>query len=105
MLYNQEWDKADPILMKAADLIEKHGHVKGHPGSEELGYCAIGAICAADFSFDGMISIPNMFSRIDLLAKVVSSLVPRWNDAPERTKEEVIAALRLAAVAFAKETV
>jgi hypothetical protein len=47
MLYNQDWDKrshVSSILLRAADLIEEHGHLKYRLGNPDEGMCANGAI-------------------------------------------------------------
>lgn len=52
-------------------------------------WCAMGAI--------EKVSKGRYFAAISALEMTVDDFIPRWNDAPERTQVEVVAALRLAA--------
>lgn len=88
-------------LLDAADYMEKHGHCKGsyrrtrHPESMPT-VCAFGAILMATDDGD------TRSQAAQRLAAFVGATedhgVPDWNDAPERTADEVIAALRGAAM-------
>lgn len=73
--------------MRPSQLIEKYGWVQGIYGSLEIGFCAEGAIRAADrhppMSFNTWLQMHN-----HAYDKVF------WNDDPKRTKEEVISALK-----------
>ena len=85
-----EIDEAGKILLDAADYIERHGWCQG---AHENGQ---GEVCA-------MAAIYHCYRRGDLTAMrrlqnyVGSRYVGDWNDAPGRTKEQVVEALRAAA--------
>lgn len=85
------------ILNKAADLIEPQGAWVQGKWSTDGGkcLCAEGAIAiAAELSF---------FTAVEgspagrALAEFIGDPIPVWNDAPDRTQAEVVAALRAAA--------
>jgi hypothetical protein len=96
-------------LLKAAKVLRSLGHCKHilhRPGD---GYCVMGALNMAqhnNHNYDGhgvdSDASEKLFRHLDLVP-VESSQFPRaaalvaWNNAPERTKEEVIAALEGAA--------
>ena len=42
----------EEVLLKAAENISKHGHIKGDYGSPDQGFCAMGAIRYAMFGVD-----------------------------------------------------
>lgn len=98
------FNKTDPInqlLLNAADLIEKHGHCKGQLYNEKGQMCLMGALNRVH---------QNYVPQVDATAKVAAVLglsyvgtaviaVVDWNNAPERTGQEVIDVLRLAAQA------
>jgi hypothetical protein len=87
------------VLRKAADHMKKFGHVKGLLEDDEGRVCLLGAI---NFALVGeACSMPNRSDT--LLGHVRRYLKKRfgwnedaveWNNAPERSGEEVIAALR-----------
>jgi len=94
------------ILEEAARLIEPQGAwVKGYyalnsrgieadTAEEAVCYCALGAISVAA----GGNPPDEMGSRAqELLHTVISGPIDKWNDAPERTQEEVVAKLHEAA--------
>lgn len=80
------------VLRNAAKLIEKHGWVQGCFGDKRLGYCAAGAInhVAPSGAAAGL-------AKDKLRQLAPDGLITLWNDAPGRTKDEVVAALRKAA--------
>lgn len=81
-------------LLEAADLIEEYGHAKGYLGQKGEPMCAIGALEAAT---DG--NMPVAFAGTDVLSLYLGNAdVVDWNNAPERTKEEVVNTLRAAAL-------
>jgi hypothetical protein len=98
MLYDKRWDKKldqpvkHPVLLDAIKLIEKHGWVQGKRGHANIGYCAVGAVVNStmDYWASG--------KAITAMEKQVPYGVASWNDAPGRTKEEVIAMMRKAAM-------
>jgi hypothetical protein len=80
------------VLRKAAEVIEEFGWIQGEYGGADEGYCVDGAIqCAAHGAYD------RFLARSLLCGYLRASWLPLWNDAPERTKDQVIAALRAAA--------
>ena len=91
------------ILNGAADLIEDSGLGKGEYFNRHSGcYCTMGAL-VAQAGWDGQ-SIPGFQLLQDvwaaaeaISAKLGDSDIVGWNDADERTTEEVVTALREAA--------
>lgn len=89
------------VLNGAADLIERDGWVQGHYRTTE-GYCIAGAIDQTlgiidDDELHVQLWPVAQAARVQVLA-IVDDVAPTlWNDAPGRTKEEVVAALRAAA--------
>lgn len=95
------------ILNRATVLIERDGTwIKGEyrkrrdvGDGEATCYCALGAVLQAgggvhrDENDD-----PACRALADSLGLSAAHLVARWNDAPERTQAEVVAALRAAAL-------
>jgi hypothetical protein len=104
MLYNKNWDQKSTVkdtLNRAADLIEKYGHIKGQLGDRKMGMCANGAIFAAvGGSSEIWNDATNALGKHLGLSGYVRYDIPAWNNAPERTKEEVITAMRDAADAL-----
>ncbi len=96
------------VLNRAADLIEERGwsSCSGWPGEEEYGgpsdghLCLEGGIMAAlGMTFkDRRTSGPAMNAVREHLAIPAGHALFCWNDLPDRTQHEVIAALRGAAV-------
>lgn len=96
------------VFERAADLIEEFGHCKdtcardanGNPVAILGGssFCLAGAIMRArlDYGYD----------RFDVgrLARFFPGKGPTWNDAPERTAHDVVAALREAAILARRQT-
>jgi len=80
------------IYRKAANLIKVHGYRKGEFGRKGYGFCAVGAVMSV---------IPGSYSPLSPLKALgisgSTATVMAWNDAPERTKDEVIRAFRRAA--------
>lgn len=95
-----EWAK---ILLKAAAAIEDHGHMKFDLGAPDRGFCLYGAISYAMFG-DAMECYRHSGGKVYWTAadKVRKAAGVRdemdWNNAPERTKEEVVSTLRRAAL-------
>lgn len=82
-------------LLAAADYIEKWGWHQGSASGSTGGVCAMGAILeVTDIKFH--------VRAMRLLCRHLGSqhidYIPDWNDSPSRTKEEVISALREAAI-------
>lgn len=68
-------------LRQAKARIVKYGWVQGEYGRKDDGYCMAGACQGSDLS-------PEM----SVLRAVVDDLLCNWNDAPERTLEDVLSA-------------
>jgi hypothetical protein len=96
------WD----VLSDAADIIERHGHIKGDlwrppGGALPGGHCVVGAIRRAVRNS----LYPNLADaqRAELVltqhlnATTISGSVPSWNDKPWRTAAEVVSTLRMVA--------
>jgi hypothetical protein len=87
------------VLTKAADLIEQGGHCKGTP-RWGTAYCASEAIYAA---CPELVTKPTgrtcRAARRAFYDAIHSPGITSWNDAPERTADEVVAKLREAAQA------
>ncbi len=77
------WRKA---YLEAANLIEEKGWCQGALRTQGGAHCVLGALIEASPSFD-----------LKPLQALIGDSVAIWNDKPERTKEEIIAALRKAA--------
>jgi hypothetical protein len=102
--------KTSDVLNKAADLIEERGWLQGiHGLGTDRGLCMEGGILAAlgrsrdDCAFRGSQyggrcpvynAVMEHLGRADYTEKPLW----RWNDAEERTADEVIATLRAVAV-------
>lgn len=91
--------KVSEILSKAADLIEPEGKwTKMFYETHDGRFCAYGAIdyvCHSEYQ-----SVRRAAERLrDVIG---STHIAPWNDAPERTQAEVVAALRQAST-LAKE--
>jgi hypothetical protein len=94
---------AKEVFQDAAALVED-GWTQGHMARDADGdmadalgdratcWCALGALYRA-VGDDG-----DLFRNVSVtLARQIGTAVPIWNDAPDRTQAEVIAALRRAA--------
>lgn len=99
------------VLAKAAELIGEFGHRKKDLGGEDRGFCAQGAIC---YAVSG-----DMSSYVDERVREATTTLAvslghepgpgafdlddswghnvEWNNAPERSAEDVILALKRAA--------
>ena len=115
MLYNKNWDRSgtNPVseaLLQAADLIEKHGLAKLSLVESYGSMCFVGALSMATTGSPMPALAPAYGGLIMTASKAVAEVlnIPRgehsvsldlvnWNNAAERTAQEVIAAMRLAA--------
>lgn len=90
-------------LRKAAQLIETRGWVQGWYGTDRDGFCISGAIrnvAGNDWISE---SVATEFFRWLTEAGAIDKnqySVPAWNDAPERTQEDVILYLNKCADEF-----
>jgi len=89
------------VLHRAADLLSEFGWCQHNLGSREQGhFCALGAInqASADLGVPGATNSYGLAHSGAFMAfKGLGDI--DWNNAPGRTREEVIAALRAAAEA------
>lgn len=86
-------DRTTQVLLEAADLIEQRGWCQNSaqgPGGSICAAQALALAAAYDFAFAAQVGRK-------LLHTVGFRTVPKWNDAPGRTQDEVVAALRQAA--------
>ena len=90
------------ILRAAADRIERYGwtqHESGQDGQRMCVLMALGAAC--DDAGDRGRNEPSLWrsakSALERHVRIGSGFVSNWNDAPGRTVDEVLAALRGAA--------
>ena len=95
----------EELIEKGIENIEKYGHHKGHFGSREEGYCAIGAIRAAAWSQDWD-TFYEAGERMRAAVKTMPGFacqegytdpVPSFNDDPATTTEDVILMMKKAA--------
>lgn len=115
MLYNKKWDQnqnpVSKLLRDGADHMEKHGHTKGQLQDDNGSVCFLGALYAARGRMNVIDGVSDVTDIVQSVMNIpfhrngsVYAMVA-WNNAPERTGEEVIAAMRLAAdYAETKET-
>lgn len=112
MLYDKRWDEAKPlvtdepwrdVLRRAADLVEQRGLAKNITCAADGSLCIRGALTVAagrtariPFWGDGPRHDVSAAADCAMLNYLRSDVVA-WNNAPERTKDEVVAALRAAA--------
>ena len=93
--------KVSEILFKAAELIEERGLAKGEWQDDETGcLCAEGAITFAAglrIFADACCSPAGRFLEAYLRETVGYGDIPAWNDAEERTPNEIVSGLRSAA--------
>jgi hypothetical protein len=95
------------LLLKAADLMEARGHCKGRLATERFhgAVCLYGALYAAANHGDAWASGPHIAKAGEAALLVRHALGLKnsyseidWNNAPERTKDEVVAKLRAVAL-------
>ena len=91
-------DPVSEVILKAANLIQRHGLAKRARRSAD-GFCVHGALSAAETGdAEGFGDL-----EVEAAKRIHKHLFPRrpfpggiaeWNNAPERTKKEVVAVLR-----------
>lgn len=123
MLYNKDWEqpKINPVsdvLLRAADLIERKGHIKGLRKTG-AGFCFLGALEEVQGVGlgNGWEDTPLTYQASEAVAKMLGLAayndfwvndqkstfvdyrhpVAQWNNAPKRTAQEVIDIMRQAA--------
>lgn len=89
----QPWQR---LLLAAADHIERYGWCQGRAYAR-LGFnvpsCMYGAICDQEHFPKGARAMAEI-----KVNEALGGFMAHWNDAPERTKPEVIAKLRAVAL-------
>jgi hypothetical protein len=92
------------LLLDAADVVRVHGHCKGAYQDDQYRVCVVGAIGVAaglGAGWTGNFQITSGTHRAleacDRLHKFLGAAHIEWNDAPERTADEVMVGLRGAA--------
>lgn len=85
-------DEASKLLLKAAVYLEEIGWCQNTFGYEGP-RCAIGVLITMNHSNDHIYQTAR-----DRLRAIVGKDIMSWNDTPGRTKEEVIAKIRAAAL-------
>jgi hypothetical protein len=111
MLYNKDWAyKLNPVadvLFKAADLLEKHGHIKRTRGDRKTGMCFLGALEVAQGYelINTWHDTPLTVEASEAVAKTIGvnrsegypdyrTNMANWNNEGVRTGQEVIDAMR-----------
>lgn len=90
------------VFAQAADLIEKHGHLKGDYGGPAEGFCVAGAVwwaLAGQTRLARHACTPLNGEFVDLLDRLPQGPggISGWNDNPRTTKADAIQLLRKAA--------
>jgi hypothetical protein len=99
-----ENEKKAAIFDAAANLIKAHGHIKESLGSKSFGFCIRGALMEAVKDIQGDLGGWRVALDLEgLLGFQIQNPGTRetypdsavaWNNAPERTKEDVIQRLQ-----------
>ena len=80
------------MLTAAADLLEEKGWIRGTGVDDQGRHCLVAALSDAADSFPGGDAYWPALEAVQ--QRVPGGWVVRWNDAPGRTAEQVIALLR-----------
>lgn len=92
-------------LVAAAAYIERYGWIQGKTGSPGGPVCAAGALRAIASAPAWNPVTEEQLQRYsdswDAATDYLGRALPNWNDEPERTQAEVVAALRAASEAVA----
>lgn len=114
MLYNKNWglNEVGQVLIKAADLLEEHGHTKHARERANGSMCFLGALEKAQGDGDPKIlyrpDSPLTYAASEAISRMLGLDTGRyggdhrcacvdWNNDDDRTGQEVIDAMRLAA--------
>ena len=92
-------DPVSRILLQAADYMEEHGHCKHILQNDRGAVCINGALQAVlrQQSVSKAIYCYDVHMASNRIIQHIHADPVQWNNAPERKKEEVVAALRGAA--------
>src|SRR5262245_43210550 len=104
MLYDPKWQvKAEPwreVLLKAADLIEKHGLSKRCLERPDGSLCIMGAINMAMYGKSFVINDdPVRAKAIDRMDDFCGATFIQFNNARHTTKDDIVAKMRECAAA------
>ncbi len=96
MLYDKKWDEIKPItkplepwqqhMLEAAERIRTYGWLQRCYGNAAIGYCLLGAIFA-NLPPEAGNAGNEAYLRFNRAIKMDATA---WNDAPGRTKEQVL---------------
>jgi hypothetical protein len=97
MLYDPKWnlDDASLALLEAADKLRNDGWAQGHLRTQDGRSCVVGVLRGFRVTTLTVVVASDRLVKHLGLSRTDDLMI--WNDAPERTKEEVIAALEAAA--------
>lgn len=90
------YDAVGQCLLDAAERIRSRGWCQKRLCAMDGSLCLVGAIFGLNEEAEGMLPFRKQLSEVESKARVLmedNDFGPDWNDAPGRTKEEVIAAL------------
>lgn len=108
MLYDPKWEVPEvkktslarwqEILLKAAAILETDGWTQSN-FKDENGYCILGAMHMATYGYVNRLPMterhdPDMLDGIHKIMANIGTMPFMWNDAHDRTKEQVITKLR-----------
>lgn len=94
------------ILLDAADYMEKHGHCKNVLEDKDGRVCLWGAINRVTCGTNDDLSRVDNLDRLKPVSEYLGIpydlgvAIINWNNAKERTQEEVVAALRATALSL-----
>jgi hypothetical protein len=100
----EEYNSAAEVLRRAAEYMSERGWIQGKLQTEN-GVCAMGAIhnvlcemMSKPHSEEGArlerVAVTMMSGYLNVGSSPVVNHIPSWNDAPDRTAEDVILALK-----------
>ena len=92
---------AAEVLEAAADYIDEHGWCQNYRVDRYGGVCALGGIWAITDAMDFQAGNDLATKADTALCDAVGQWIGHWNDAPGRTKDEVVRKLREVAASLA----
>lgn len=95
----RDLDQEQRLLLAGAAIIETYGHTKHALGDIKTGFCVYGSLGMALGSVEKALSQEAHAAAMRLPLFIGSDDVCGWNNAAARTKEEVVAGMRGAALA------
>ena len=101
-----ELDKVSQHILRAADWLETHTWIQRRLfGPNEESACTLGALVKVDpvRIVGSVLGTKDIYAAGERIRKHLKiGLIGSWNDAPERTKEQVISTLRTIAYSGGK---